>query len=381
MSTPRRVLFCTLGYDPGTVGGAERQARLQAEELQRRGWVVDVVTPRDPGTSSGRVGAIQVRRLPAFRQKTLRTMTYPVVLFAWLLGDLRRYDLVHVHLANLQADAVALAARLLHVPTYVKLAAGGPRGEIARLRPVAWLTRRTGIRSAARVQATSDEIVDDLHAVGVHDSHIVRIPNGLADDAFRPATTAQRRKLRRNLGLPEDRILVLYAGRFAGYKGVRDLADAWQGMDRSQAATLVFVGGAAIDDPVEVPSATDTIVHPWTNHVVEYLQACDIYAHPSHADGMPNALLEAMAVGLACVATRVAAVPEMIDDGRNGLLVGVGDVAALRRALARLIDDKDLRARLGRAAAKEILQRYRIGTVVDQIEAAYNALLAECGRA
>ena len=377
MSKPRRVLFCTLGYEPGPVGGAERQARLQAEELQRRGWTVDIVTPRDPGTSSGRVGAIRVRRLPAFPQRALRTATSPVVLFAWLLGNLRRYDLVHVHLANLQADVAALAARPFGVPLYVKLAAGGPRGEIARMRPVAWLTRRVGLRWAARTQATSSEIVRDLEAVGVPDARIVRIPNGLADEAYRPATSAERKRLRRKLGLPEDRVLALYAGRFAGYKGVQDLADAWSKLEPSQPATLVFVGAPAIDDPVEIPPATVTIVHPWTDRVVEYLQACDIYAHPSHADGMPNSLLEAMAVGLACVATRVASVPEMIDDGRSGLLVDIGDVKGLRSAIGRLIDGKDLRARLGRAAAKEILERYRIGSVVDQIEAAYLDILAE----
>ncbi len=377
MTRQGRVLFCTLGYEPGPVGGAERQARLQAEELQRRGWIVDVVTARDPGTSSGIVGGVRVRRLPRINRRLFRTLTYLPMLVAWMLANLRKYDLVHVHLANLQADAAAIPARLLRVPLYAKLAAGGPRGEIARTTPVAWLTRRVGIRWASRAQATSAEIVEGLRAIGVPEARIVRIPNGLADSAYRPATTKERKRLRRKLGLPEGRVLVLYAGRFANYKGVRDLAQAWAGLRRAEPATLVFVGAPAIDDPVEIPPGTDTIVHPWTDRVVEYLQACDIYAHPSHADGMPNSLLEAMAAGLACVATRVAAVPEMIEDGRSGLLVDVGDAKALRAALTRLIDDKELRARLGKAAAKEVLQRYRIGSVVDQIEAVYLDLLGE----
>ena len=377
MNTPRRVLFCTIGYEPGPVGGAERQARLQAEELQRRGWAVDIVAPRDKGTRSGRVGPLRVRRLPAPSQRGLRSILYPIVLFTWLLSNIRRYDLVHVHLANLQADAAGLAARIFRVPLYVKLAGGGPLGEIARMRPTAWLTRRVGVRSAARVQATSAEIVDDLRGVGVPDGRIVRIPNGLADEAFRPATPAERKKLRRKLGLPEHRILILFVGRFAGYKGVQDLCEATMAVQRDQPATLVFLGAPAIDDPVEIPSETNTIVKPWTDRVVEYLQASDIYAHPSHTEGMPNSLLEAMTVGLACVATRVGAVPEMIDDGRTGLLVDIGDVEGLRAALIRLINDKQLRSRLGRAAAKEVLQRYRIGSVVDQIEAAYLDLLAE----
>ncbi len=377
MSRPRRVLFCTLGYEPGPVGGAERQARLQAEELQRRGWVVDVVTPRDASTRTGRVGPIRVRRLPAPAQRALRSVIYPIVLFTWLLGNIRHYDLVHVHLANLQADAAGLAARIFHVPVYVKLAGGGRLGEISRMRPTAWLTRRVGVRSAARAQATSSEMVDDLRGVGVTDDRIVRIPNGLAEDAYRPATSTERKRLRRTLGLPEDRVVVLFVGRFAGYKGVKDLTDAWSGMQRAQPATLVFVGAPAIDDPVEIRHIDDTIVHPWTDRIVEYLQASDVYVHPSHTEGMPNSLLEAMAVGLACVATRVGAIPDMVESGGSGLLVDVGDVTALRAAMTQLIDDKDLRAKLGRAAAREILQRYRIGTVVDRIEAAYLEILAE----
>jgi glycogen synthase len=377
MRSERRALFCTLGFEPGPVGGAERQARLQAEELVRRGWRVDVVTARDPGTRSGRMGSIHVRRLPRLNRRPFRTITYLPVLFAWLLANARRYDVIHVHLANLQADVVAVACRLFGVPLYVKLAAGGPRGEIARMRPVSWLTRYVGIRWAARAQATSTEIDADLRRVGVPEERIVRIPNGLPEDAFTPVSAASRVALRRELGLPEGRVLVLYAGRFARYKGVLDLAHAWEHLAPAQPASLVLVGGPAIDDPVDIPEMADVILISWTDRVADYLRACDIYAHPSHADGMPNAVLEAMAAGLAVVATRVAAVPEMIADGETGLLVDIGDVTALRAAIARLIQDTRLRRRLGTAAASRAKTMYPIAAVVDGIEAAYREMLGE----
>ena len=377
MTRDQRVLFCTLGYEPGPVGGAERQARLQADELARRGWNVDVVTARDPGTHSSRSGVVRVRRLPRVNSRPFRTVTYLPVLFAWLLANVRRYDLVHVHLANLQADVVAVACRLFGVPFYVKLAAGGTRGEVARMRPVAWLTRRVGVRWAARAQATSSEIVADLRNVGFPEDRIVRIPNGLPKEAFTPVSAANRLELRTELGLPEDHILVLYAGRFARYKGVLDLAEAWLHLAAPQATSLVLVGGPAIDDPVDIPYMADVIKIAWTDRVADYLRACDIYAHPSHADGMPNAVLEAMAAGLAVVATRVAAVPEMIVDGETGLLVDIGDVTAIRDAIARLIQDAPLRLRLGAAAATRANETYQIAAVVDAIEAAYREMLGD----
>jgi glycosyltransferase involved in cell wall biosynthesis len=376
----RSVLLCTLGYEPGPVGGAERQARLQAEELSRRGWRVEVLTARDPGTTSGRMGSVFIRRLPRLNRRPFRTLTYLPVLFAWLLLNVRKYDIVHVHLANLQADVAAVPCRLFRVPLYVKLAAGGPRGEIARMRPVSWLTRYVGIRWAGRVQATSNEIAADLHAIGIRDERIVRIPNGLAMNGLSPASPEERSRLRRDLALPETDILVLYAGRFAGYKGVLDLVQAWAGLEAPQPARLVLVGGPAIDDPVAVPPTRDMLVISWTDRIGNYFRSCDIYAHPSHADGMPNAVLEAMSCGMAVVATQVAAVPEMISERETGLLVPIGDVEALRAGIAELIADEDLRARLGHAATAAARRTYPITAVVDKIEAAYGAMLQERGR-
>jgi glycosyltransferase involved in cell wall biosynthesis len=377
--TKRRVLFCTLGYEPGPVGGAERQARLQAEELAKRGWRVDVVTARDPGTHSGSVGAVFVRRLPRINRRPLRTLTYLAVLFSWLVLNVRRYDVVHVHLANLQADIAAIVCRFFRVGLYVKLAAGGPRGEIARTRPVSWLTRYVGIRWAARTQATSNEIVGDLRRIGVQEERIVRIPNGLDFNGFEVPSPEERAKLRRDLQLPADHVLILYAGRFAGYKGVVDLLRAWEGVKPARPSTLVLVGGPAIDDPVEVPETRDTVVVPWSDRIGAYFRASDVYAHPSHADGMPNAVLEAMSSGLAVVATRVAAVPEMISHRETGLLVRIGDIPELTSRIAELIADEELRARLGRAAATEARRTYPIATVVDRIEVAYQAMLTERG--
>lgn len=375
MKAQRRVLFCTLGYEPGPVGGAERQARLQAEELTRRGWAVDVVTARDPGTASGRMGGVRIRRLPRWNRRPFRTLTYAAVLAAWLLGNVRHYDLVHVHLANWQADVVAVACRLFRVPMYVKLAAGGSRGEIARMRPVSWATRYVGVRWAGRVQATSNEIVEDLRRLGIPEHRIARIPNGLPSGTYAPASREARIQLREELGLPREGVLVLYAGRFARYKGVPDLLEAWRTLKPSRPASLVLVGEAAIDDPVDIPSTPGVIVFPWTSNVAPYLQACDIYTHPSHADGMPNAVLEAMSSGMAVIATRIAAIPEMITDRETGILVERGATTELQTAIGMLIGDAGLRRRLGKAAAARAHAEYPIERVVDRIEAAYTELL------
>ena len=160
-----RVLFCTLNYPPGIAGGAEQQARLQAGHV-RRGHRVEVVCPRWDRLRTGRVNGVLVHRLPFLRTLPWQ-FTYPWLLFAFILGRSERFDLVHVHLGNIQADAAGVAALLTGTPTYVKLAAGGPRGEVGRMRPLARVTRYFGFRHAAAIQALNDEIEQELTHLGV----------------------------------------------------------------------------------------------------------------------------------------------------------------------------------------------------------------------
>ena len=119
-----------------------------------------------------------------------------------------------------------------------------------------------------------------------------------------------------------------------------------------------------------------TVVRPWTSDVAKYLRACDLYVHPSHADGMPNVVLEAMSCGLPVIATKVAALPSMIQDGVSGRLVDPGSVSQLRDAIRDLVNDPPARERLGRAASERAHREYRIERVVGAIEDAYDRMLS-----
>jgi len=289
---------------------------------------------------------------------------------------------VHVHYAGVQADVVSLVAGLLRRPTYVKLGGGGREREMRPIRPVAWLTRSAGLRRATRVQATSDEIAAGLLKLGVPPSRIVRIPNGLETDRFLERTEKDQLAARLALRLPADCVIVLYAGRFARHKGVSDLLDTWTVTSQLKDAVLVLVGSHALaaDDPIgPVEQSERVIVRDWTNDIREYYRASDIFVLPSHGEGMSNALLEAMASGLAVVATRVGAAPEMILDGVDGLLVEPGDRLGLGGALNRVVQDPGLRKRIGHAAASTVRDRYAIQSVVAAIESAYLEIAGRAG--
>jgi glycosyltransferase involved in cell wall biosynthesis len=242
------------------------------------------------------------------------------------------------------------------------------------LRAVAWLTRSAGLRRATRVQATSDEIAADLLEFGIPRNRIVRIPNGLDTTHFLERTEKDRVAARMALRLPADPVIVLYAGRFARRKGVPDLLHTWTVTSQLQDSVLVLVGthDFAHDDPIgPVEVSERVILRDRTNDIREYYRAADIFVLPSHGEGMSNALLEAMACGLAVVATRVGAAPEMIRDGIDGLLVEPEDRLGLGVALSRVVEDPALRKRIGHAAASTVRDRYGIESVVTAIESTY----------
>ncbi|MBV9803789.1 MAG: glycosyltransferase family 4 protein [Solirubrobacterales bacterium] len=370
------VLFFTLDYHPGLAGGAERQARLQAEELLRRGHRVSVVCPRSAGQSSTDVADVRVSRLPRIRHRRLRKLSYALVLGCWVLVHGRRFDVWHVHLASRQADFVVVLGLLMRRPTYVKIASAGETGEVQEGTRSAWLTRRVGLRRASRVQALSGEIEGELRAVGVAPDRIVRIPNGLDLSVFAPADARRRHAIRGELGLPRDRRIVLYTGRFAEYKGVGDLLRAWESIAEGLDGLLLLVGARGAEDrPLSVPArGPGVMTRPWTTAIVDYLHAADVFVYPAHQDGMSNALLEAMACGLAPLATDIPAVRDLLEHEQNALLVPPVAPSELSRELLRFLADDELRAAVARAAARTA-RDYSIEGVVDQIELTYRDLV------
>jgi glycosyltransferase involved in cell wall biosynthesis len=364
-----KILFCTFSYFPAVTGGAERQARLQAQELVRRGHQVTVVCPRSGRLSSETIQGVRVVRLCRIERWPVTRISYFARLFPWLLRHVGKFDLVHVHLANIQADLAVFAARRWRRPTYLKLACGGPVGEVQRLSGVARFTRWYGYRHADRIQALSSEIVDELVGIGVAEDRIVQIPNGIDMEEFAPVDDRRRRELRAKLNLPADQVTALFVGRLVDYKGIDDLLAAWPQV-RQEDATLVVVG--ATGEAVTAPAGV--IVRDWVQSPREYMQAADVFVHPSHADGMSNAVLEAMACGLPLVATKHGATHGLVEDGREALLVPARNPNALAAALRRLLREPTLRRKLA-AVARQSAGRFGLAQVVDSIESQHEELV------
>jgi glycosyltransferase involved in cell wall biosynthesis len=134
----------------------------------------------------------------------------------------------------------------------------------------------------------------------------------------------------------------------------------------------VLIGSGPLEAALRHRSADlglgDRSVFAGSRHdVLELLPGFDVFALSSRFEGLPIALLEAMATGLACVVTRVGGIPEVVTDGRDGLLVEPGDPDALATALGKVLADDQLRADLGRRAADRS-EDFQLSAAVRHIE-------------
>jgi glycosyltransferase involved in cell wall biosynthesis len=230
--------------------------------------------------------------------------------------------------------AAVIAARLLGVPCVVKLH-GSDINVIAKLpgprRLTAW-----ALPQAARVVAVSRALAEEVVALGVARDRVAVVMNGVDAELFHPR---DRAAARRELGLPPGP-LALYVGNLKPEKGVRELARAWDTVARQLPdATLAVVGGGPLRGELEAalpPRATLHGAQPLAA-IPTWLAACDVLVLPSHVEGTPNVVLEALACGRRVVASAVGGVPDLITSATLGALVPARDPDALAAALTQAL--------------------------------------------
>lgn len=211
--------------------------------------------------------------------------------------------------------------------------------------------------------------------------------NGVdAERAFDPALAGGdvRSGIRRELGIPKDAVVVAYVGRIVRDKGIEDLIDAWRelSLDREQAC-LLLQGNPEPQDPVSKQTADALRTMPgvrlsaWRNDMPSVYAAIDILVLPTYREGFPNVTLEASAMAIPVVATRVQGSVDSVVDGVTGTLVPAHDPAALAKAIATYVRDPELRQRHGMAGRDWVRRDFRQEDVWEAIHQHYCRLLSQ----
>ncbi len=230
-----------------------------------------------------------------------------------------------------------------------------------------------------RVVCVSPDLYEACRAAGVAEKKLLLLDNGI--DATDYARRRTIREAKHALGFPPNSQLIGAVGRLSGEKAFDVLIRALHALRAAgRDVRLVVVGEGdarpALERLVADLGLADRVtLAGWQTDVRGYFEAMDAFALSSLREGLPNVLLEAMALEVPVVATRVNGVPRLVQDGANGLLVEAGDPAPLAAALDRLLGDASLRATL-RAAGRETVEgRFSFAGRMRKLATVYDELL------
>jgi teichuronic acid biosynthesis glycosyltransferase TuaC len=222
-------------------------------------------------------------------------------------------------------------------------------------RRFAWIAR-----SLDGTLATGKSVAKRIEAVTGRQCKVI---GGLVDlNVFVPIK--DKRVVRQCLGLPRDAVILLFVGHVIESKGVFELLQAFRALAAGDSRMLLAVCGdgehwhrlkeqlneAGLAERVLLPGSIAPAAMP------RWMQASDVFVLPSHREGMPNAVMEAMACGLPVITTRVGGLPDALSDTEGAILVEPHDAKGLAQAMGKLLSDHGLRQRMA-AAAREKAER------------------------
>ena len=366
-------------FDP--IGGMQNHTAELSRALDRRGVVQTVVTTRPPTAPHlqrfGKHARVLRLGLPVRRFRQLYGLQ--AAMLAPILAS--RADLVHVHLGeDLAILPVGMATAKLHRLPLVLTIHMSLRYTLvitdfrsAVLKKLGGLVEQWGERSADAVLVITPRVARQLVSEGLEEDRVHVVPPGVNPALF----TGPFEDPFPSIGRPR----VAFIGRLAPQKGVRTLLEAAR-LLRAPGAQILLVGDGpqrpTLEREVRRLGIGD-VVHflGFVSHerVPAVLAHADLLVLPSLYEELGTILLEAMWEGVPIVASRTGGIPDIVDDGVNGLLVSPGDSETLARAIDRLLSSPDLARRLGEAA-RERAKRYDWEVLAERVLEAYRGVTA-----
>jgi glycosyltransferase involved in cell wall biosynthesis len=367
------LMFCPQ-YLP-KMGGTERQAAKLSKALAEMGCRVRILTPAVSGLPNREVtDGFEVIRFPLqdlskrLPFKGIGLLNVPVMNLQVQTAMKRfafDFDVVHCHSAGLVSAMACASAKTMRKPSLVKVASSTPTElEALQQRPIYESVFVRGyFRSQAQFICISDHISSELSEIGISSDRINKIPNGVAiPDGVKPRSA---------------RTKFLYLGRLDTNTS-RDTAGLLVSFAHvypsNRAIELALVGGGNLLEATRAHARNLTEADPGLKiHVPGFDSAekwfawADAFVLPSRHEGLSNALLEAMAHGLPCIANDIPPNREALADGESGILVPVGNRRALADALASLVRDPGLARHLSAKARERVEQVYSIEVVAQKV--------------
>ena len=274
------------------------------------------------------------------------------------------YDIIHAHYVPHSAFIPAMLKWIKKKPLIVTF-----HGTDARIFPFKNRINRMltmfVVNRSDKVIARSEEMKEVLEKLGVPNKKIVVIGAGVDTNLFRPI---DKYKVREDLELPSDKHIILYVGRLHETKGVKLIYEC---AERMPDVLFVMVGDGAVKTDIKNCIFAGEREHA---EIPFWVSAADVLVLPSYSEGLPNVVMEALSCGTPAIITDVGGCPEVVRDGETGFVVPVGDVEALRDRIKYLLENEDLRERMGKLGREDMVKRYDREKVIGELKDIYVSL-------
>ena len=363
-----KIALLTEKYTPDIGGLAISTGRL-GHLLDSVGCKVRVFAP------SSNLPASEKQTLPSNRISVTRFGAHKRVddtLVDWfelIIEEHKRepFDLIHAYFLPQAGFVGAYAGKYLNIPSVVSIR--GNDIERAAFDPSKFSHVMYALQNASAVTTNASELAKKAKAF--IDRKVYLIPNGIDTERFKPME--RNEMLAEAIGLDigkkkgERNFVIGFVGELREKKGLATLLLAYAQLSKKQPVSLLIVGEIREGEDKKLfdefrmtnPQYPITITgHVPHKDLPAYYSLMDIFVHPSLRDGMPNAVLEAMACGKTVIATPVGGVLDVIEDGVNGMLVNVNDVDGFAQKMAEALSQPEKRESIGRLARGAVLHQF-----------------------
>jgi glycosyltransferase involved in cell wall biosynthesis len=364
--------------------------RGQLRRLQAEGYEVSAISA--PGPAVAALEADGIRHIPWRSATRGWSLAADIRAFFELLRILRRerFDVVHTH--NPKPGVLGrIAARIAGVPCIVNTVHGlYTTPQDPRARKTAVLTAEgLAARFSHAELYQSEEDFDWAKRIRLAGGRrTVLLGNGINLERFDPAEPDRDHlaRLRDELGIPRDALVIGTVGRLVVEKGYKELLEAAERLAETHPNIRFLIVGGSDDDKWDALSASEirrerknVVFAGHRDDVRDLLGLMDVFVLASWREGLPRSAMEAAAMARPLVLTDIRGCREVARDGVEGLLVPAKDPRRLHAALVRLADDPELRSRMGAAARARAIERFDERRVEDIVVREYRALLGRAG--
>lgn len=374
-----KIALLSEKYTPD-IGGLAISTGRMGHLLASAGYEVRVFAPSGKLTPSEKRtllhSGVSVTRFGAHKRVDDTLVDW----FELLLEEHKRepFDLLHAYFLPMAGFVAAYAGKYLNIPSVVSIR--GNDIERAAFDPSKFSHVMYALQNASAVTTNASELAKKAKAF--INREVFLIPNGIDAECFRPME--RNEGLAEALGLGEGKRkeersgewkvesrypTIGFVGELREKKGLSTLLSAYAQICKKQPVSLLIIGEIREGEDkklfeefrltnLQLPiTITGQIPHA---DLPTYYSLMDVFVHPSVRDGMPNAVLEAMACGKAVIATPVGGVKDVIVDDVNGLLVNVNDAEGLAEKIAEALSQPEKRESIGRAAREAVLGQFTL---------------------